>query len=183
LLDFTGTTVVLAVGDNITVGRVKDVAGNETLALSTETTIAAAEYIGLYKAEATALKRIELTIDAVIANVSPNDFAIDPGTGTYAKAAALITVSYNAGRTLIVLESATNLPYDADSVKVRTEAALALGQGFTANARDEFGNRLNFNDEAVADKIAPALIATDPIKKIDDNTNNRVDHLLIEFKK
>lgn len=181
LLDFTGTSVVLAVGDTITVGRVKDVAGNETLALSTVTTIAAAEYIDLYKAEATALNRVELTIDAVIANVSPNDFAIDPGPGGYEKAAALITVSYNAGRTVIVLETATDLPYDATGVLVRTEAALALGQGFTANARDEFGNRLNFNDEAVADKIAPALIVTNAIVKVDINGNNRVDHLAIEF--
>ena len=72
-----------------------------------------------------------------------------------------------AGKTTIVLSTATNLPYDADSVLIRTEQADILGQGITANARDEFGNRLDFNNEEVADKIAPVLLTA---KRINDTT-------------
>jgi len=157
LLDFSGTAITFDVGNNITVGRVRDLSGNETAALSTVTTIAAGQYIDIEKAEATAVNRVTLAIDALITNVSPNDFAIDPGTTIYAKAAGLVSVSYSGGKTIIVLSTASDLPYTATGVRVRTEAAAALGQGATANARDEFGNKLNFNNVVVADKIAPVL--------------------------
>jgi hypothetical protein len=165
LLDFSSTAITLAEDDKITVGRVKDLAGNETAALSTLTTIAAGQNIGLDKAEATAVNRVTLTIDALITNISPNDFAIDPSTGIYAKAASLVSVSYSGGKTIIVLGTATDMPYDANGVLVRTDENAI--QGPTANARDEFGNKLDFNDKVVADKIAPVLLTA---KRLDNTT-------------
>lgn len=185
LLDFTGVVpaVTLAAGQHLHVGRVKDAAGNMTTNLVTPLVIAAAaNYTAadIHSVQATARKEVALIMNALISGVVAADFGIDPGTGTYADAASVKSVTQGAGKTTIVLETAVDLPYNAAAVRIRTQSASGVA-GATGGAKDVDNNRILFNNVAVADRIIPVLAATDPIQTMDVNGNGRIDHIRVEF--
>ncbi|NGQ95595.1 hypothetical protein G3578_10555 [Brevibacillus sp. SYP-B805] len=189
IVDFTNTTTTPAASNTFTVGRVEDAAGNKIAAFQTTVTVQAATAPAPSKIEAIGKNQIQLSFDEIIINPVATDFAVDvDGTGsTGFKTPASISVTNNSGKTTITLITqdamTTGFATTNDKPVVRTTAnsSSSTSQAAAGSASNEFGAKVNINDVKADDKIAPELTSTNPVVTVDQDGDNKIDHIKVTF--
>jgi len=182
VVDFTNANpaVTPLSGDEFSVGRVEDQAGNKTVAMTTTVTISALVNPTAAKVEAVGKNQVKLTFNEALSGVLASDFAVNPGTGF--ETPASISVTTEGGKTYVTLYTQNAMTTNGTPV-VRTTAnsTLAVTQAAATGAVNEFGTAININDVTGVDAIAPELITTDAVATQDVDADGFIDHVLVTF--
>lgn len=160
LLDFSKeTTVTLANGSKINVGKVRDIAGNATKSFISTVTLANQDTlgIGIDSVKATAKKTVEVTLKDSLSNFEADDFVLVDTTGAEVKVGS-VTFKNADGKGVITYTLIADLDTDAtiagdstEKVTVKTVADVAK-----INSANAFGVKVAANHSAVTavDKVA-----------------------------
>jgi len=170
----------------LTVGRLKDVAGNALAAFSENVLIPAATSDPIFdKAETIGKNTVKLYFKEVITGAVTGDFAVDRdgGVASYEKVTG-IAVTVADSKTEITLTIAGDIAStDAANVKVQTTAdsvADAATQHAATGAENSYGAKVTLTAKAAVDKMAPS-ITTDGITTMDIDADGKIDHIKVIF--
>ncbi|MBM7690749.1 hypothetical protein JOC77_000152 [Peribacillus deserti] len=157
-------TIAAGVDDTkgLTVGHVKDAAGNFIEKFETAVDIEALSTIAASSVEATGKNSILLTFDEVITNATTKDFqyTLDETAlpAVAWKEPSQISTSVTGGKTYITLTTENNVDTTAAKLAVRTVDKDGKA-GATVGAQNSFGTKVVVADSViVADKYAPTLV-------------------------
>jgi trimeric autotransporter adhesin len=160
------SSVTLADGDDIVVGKVRDVAGNASANLSTLVNLADQDATGIAidSVEATGTKTLKVTLADALSSFEADDFAIEDESGiaitasgvTFANVDGKGVITFtltNALDTDATVADAPGVP-NADGLVVTTVASLT-----DINSKNSFGVKVANSQASLAadDKIAAAI--------------------------
>ncbi len=165
--------------DTVTMGRVKDAAGNWINSISTSLVVIDAVQIVPKTVTAISTTQIEMLFeDEIITGALIADFEVDNDNAGYDAVIVGISTSVDAGDTTITLtlqDDATNsiADYTAAVVKVRSAGGAA-----TTGAMNEYDITLTFTETTVVDSISPNYVGsvTD-----DTDANGKIDAIVATF--
>lgn len=161
----------------LTLGRVKDAAGNWSESFSQTLNVTKVTNVTYTKAEMTATDKIKLTFeDEVITGSTTNDFEISFDNGTSWSAIRVVGMSASVvdGDTILELTtSAKAANTQATGVQIRTAGGVA-----TVGAKNAYGTALLFTAATLTDKVAPAIST---VVTKDNNGNGKLDSIVITY--
>lgn len=165
LLDFSKeTTITLAGGNVIAVGKMKDLAGNSVANLATNVTLVDQDVTGLLisSVNVTGTKTVVVKLNDALAAFEANDFMIKDEDGVAVTTAA---VDFNNvdGKGVITFTLATALQTNATTVAGKTLAVSTDAVLANINSKNAFGVKVAADKTVsdIVDAIAPVLVTYD----------------------
>jgi trimeric autotransporter adhesin len=167
---------------DITLGRVKDAAGNYITQFSNVLDIKDFTNVTASAIEVVGKNAVKLTFDGVISAATAYDFQYKIGTGSFVTPTG-INVSYAAdgSKTYITLQTADITDTTATGtglVTVQTVTALGAA-GAAAGAKNEYSIPVEVSATAAVDKYAPKILTV--VTGDSATANNKVDKVTVTF--
>lgn len=154
-------TIALGVNDgqNLTLGQVKDTAGNFITALSTNLNILPLTTLAPTAVEVTGKNTVVLKYAEIITGTTTGDIEVSVNNGPWASPTSLSdSVADNkTTTTLTIAANITNTDVPNNYVRVRTVTSSG-NQGVSANMKNVYGTQVNIPATSGTDKIAPKLV-------------------------
>ncbi len=159
----------------LTLGRVKDVAGNWIESFQTSIGIVKLAPLTATSAAMTSKNTIKVTFeDEIISGAVIGDFQVSVDGVDYTAAISGIATSVVDGDTVITL-TLQNTITNTLGTNVLVQTA---GNAQTTGAKNAYGNTIKFTGLTVSDKIAPEVVS---VTALDNNSNNKLDTIEIVY--
>lgn len=166
---YRGDAPVVTTGDDLTIGRIADVAGNVPTALSTAVDITEDTAPTSFSAKAVGLNKLELTFDAELRTVTADGILVDgadddtAATGkSYTTVASVDNVEIKDGKTIVTVTVKAS-----DKLENKSAEQLAALSVTVADNKLETitGKKLTGVTPVtgVTDALAPELVGTTPV--------------------